>query len=533
LELDETYQQINTRFEDLIFNGGILNKAALGILCCLCLFLLFFALNKKLKRQWNSTFFVLLCAAVFLWSWSTLIAEFIQPGSDVAALLHDLSLIGILLIPALLCVHTKRQVSYKEMHLVPTLILFVPSAFFLLVILKELLVPGSLLFIPDLSGALWIEPAFYVYAAVVLIRAYLLCFNVFYQMPRHMRSSTGFVLLSITAFVLLLVFNVLYNSSIYEIIPHNRVMEILPPTAATLSFFFLIYPLYSAMRLMPAEDVIVTSRDFVMGGLSTTILVLGRRKQILDWNRKDWGKDYPLPKPLYREPLDVYRRRIAEQNPSRVSKYDNNIITIVQDGGEMHFLMKTREVQGEKRRFGYVLEISEITQVYTMLRLFEEIAHFDQLTKLNNRNAYLDYVQTVISEENMPLLVFVGDVNGLKQLNDNYGHIVGDRLLVLIADIISEAAPEGAFIARIGGDEYVMLVPNGNKEIADEFVKNVINLCSLAEMEIIGTPSISWGYAIMDSVEQSYNEIFENADAMMYMYKKGRNQFTSSGIVPD
>ena len=533
MQLDETYQRANSQFEDLIFNGRLLNKAALAILCCLCLFLLFLALGKRLKRQWSSMFFVLLCAGLFVWGWCSLLADFMLPGSGIALTMYSLRNIGILLVPAFLCAHTKKQVSYKDMNIAATVLLFVPPAFFTCLILRDLFFPQLLGAVPALDEAPWLRLVFYAYTVIVLIRAYLLCFNVFYQMPKHMRRSTRLILLSITSFSLLLSLDALWNGPLLAIVPPGRALDILLPLAATLSFFFLVYPLFAAMRMMPSEDVIVTSREFVMGGLSTTILVLGRRLQILDWNRKDWDESYPLPKPLYKEPLDVYRRRIAELDPSRVSQQDNNIVTAFFGGEEMHFLMSVREVQSKKRRFGYVLEISEITRVYSMLRLFEGIAHFDQLTKLHNRNAYLDYVQHVVTEENMPLLIFVGDANGLKKLNDNHGHLLGDRLLKSIAEIVDEAAPEGSFTARIGGDEFVVLAPRGSEEIADEFVKKVIQLCSNREQEEIGMPSISWGYAIMHSAEQSYNEVFERADAMMYAYKKGRNQFTSSGLVPD
>ena len=533
MQLDETYIQVNSQFEDLLFNGRILNKAALGILCCLCLFLLFFALGKKLKRRWNSTFFVFLCACVFIWGWCSFIADFLQPEDDFAMTLYVLRNIGLVLMPAMMCIHARQQVSHREWNIFLEVLLFIPPAFFIIVIIRDLFFPWVFGAIPVLDGTPWFVLIFYAYAASVIIRSYLLCFNVFYQMPRHMRRSTRYILLSITSLSLLLSLNVLWNSTLSAIVPGSRALETFLPVAAVLSFYFMVCPLYSAMRLMPAEDVIVTSREFVMGGLSTTILVLGRRMQILDWNRKVWDKTYPLPKPLYKEPIDVYRSRIIMQNPGGVSPHDENIIMLRNDGAEMHFLMHIREVSGKKKSFGYVMEISEITPVYTMLRYFEEIAHYDQLTKLHNRNAYLSFVQQVVTEENMPLLIFVGDVNGLKPLNDNYGHIMGDQLLKAVAEIIEKVAPENAFSARVGGDEYVMIVPRGTQEMADDFVRDVINQCSETHHEVFGSPSISWGYSIMTSTEQSYNEAFEKADAEMYAYKKGRNQFTSSGLVPD
>ena len=533
MQLDDTYIQANSRFDDLLFSWGLLTKAALAVLCALCLCLFVLAFARSAKRGRDYAFYAPLVACVLLWGAFSLVAEFLPLDGSAAYVLLMVRDVGIVMVPPLLCLHTKRQVSHKGVGTFSVALYFIPPVALSLLVCRDALLPGVFTVVPAIGETPWYRAIFYAYAAAVLVRAYLLCFNVFYQMPRHMRRSTRYVLLGITSFFLVLFLDALWAGVLRELLPPSAVLDVLMPAAAPVAFCFLAYPLYSAMRLMPAEDVIVTSREFVMGGLSTTILVLGRKKQILDWNRKDWDGGYPLPKPLYKEPIDVYWQRVIGQGDFRASPHDRNIITAERGDEELHYLMHTREVLSGRRRFGYVVEISEITPVYTMLRFFEEIAHYDQLTKLNNRNAYLHYVQQVTTEENMPLLIFVGDVNGLKQLNDNHGHILGDQLLVAVAEVMREAAPPGAFTARVGGDEYVVIVPRGTVEIAEKFVRDVIELCAETHHEVFGSPSISWGYAIMTSTEQSYNEIFEKADAMMYAYKKSRHQFSSSGAIPE
>jgi len=286
------------------------------------------------------------------------------------------------------------------------------------------------------------------------------------------------------------------------------------------------------MYIMPASDVIVTSREFIMKGLNTTVLVLNRRHQILDWNRKDWDSSFPLPKPMYKEPYPNYLKRVLSQYSGRVSPHNPDIVIIAKDGTETYFLLRTHEVGYKKRMFGYVVEISEVTPLYTKLRYFEEIAHIDTLTGLNNRNAYIDYTQQIMSEENMPLLILVGDLNELKRINDTYGHLIGDDLIKKVAEVINEAKPENAFIARVGGDEFVVLLPGGSEEVAEQFINRSNAMCGNIASEKARTPSVSWGYSIMTSTDQSYNEKFAEADKMMYEYKKRRTEFSSSGTLP-
>jgi len=267
--------------------------------------------------------------------------------------------------------------------------------------------------------------------------------------------------------------------------------------------------------------------------LDTTVLVLNRRHQILDWNRKDWDSSFSLPKPRYKESYSLYLERVLSQYAGRVSPFNPDIVIITKNGIESHFLLRAHEVGYKQRMFGYVVEISEVTLIYNKLRYFQEIAHIDTLTGLHNRNAYIDYTQQVIKDENMPLLILVGDLNELKRINDVYGHLHGDELIIAVAKIIDEAKPENAFVARVGGDEFVLLIPGGSEEQAEHFIKTSNAMCGTVRGGKSHTPSVSWGYSIMTSVDQSYNDLFAEADKMMYDYKKRRVEFSSSGTLPE
>jgi diguanylate cyclase (GGDEF)-like protein len=165
-----------------------------------------------------------------------------------------------------------------------------------------------------------------------------------------------------------------------------------------------------------------------------------------------------------------------------------------------------------------------------VLRYIESIANFDQLTGLHNRNAYLDRARSIIAPENMPLLIIVGDVNNLKLINDNIGHIAGDRLLTTISGILKNSAPENAFVARIGGDEIVILVPNAEGKVAEEFMAKVRRETDAIVDAEFGRPDISLGWAVAHSVQDDYNIVFKLADKMMYKEKKAYKEARGGGV---
>ena len=533
MELTDELIEMNQRFEHLLFNDMLLTRLAYGFLCVACLFFVITAIYKQIRQRWNSIFFILLCLSVITWSGLSLLTLFSEFSVNVQ-LVDSIMLIGMIPIPALLTLHIILQVSYKELRVYTIILFLVAPVLLIFIMLRDLFFPHVLTILPDITGSIWYLLIFYAYVVVALIKSYILCFNVFYQMPPRARRSTKSTFISVIALTLLMAFYASWNAFIADYLPEGAVIDLLLPLLTPIALAFIIYPLFDSMYIMPASDVIVTSREFIMRGLNTTVLVLNRRHQVLDWNRKDWDSSFPLPKPKYKEPYPLYLKRLLNQYSGRVSPHNSDIVIITKDGVETYFLLRAHEVGYNQRMFGYVVEISEVTPIYNKLRYFEEIAHVDTLTGLNNRNAYIDYTQQVIKYENMPLLILVGDLNELKRINDVYGHLHGDELIKTVSNIIDEAKPEGAFVARVGGDEFVILVPNGSVEMAEQFITKSNAMCGSAQIDCDKSrkPSVSWGYALMTSIEQSYNELFAEADKMMYEYKRSRIEFSSSGTLP-
>ncbi|CAN5700710.1 hypothetical protein BH10ACT10_BH10ACT10_02770 [soil metagenome] len=154
-------------------------------------------------------------------------------------------------------------------------------------------------------------------------------------------------------------------------------------------------------------------------------------------------------------------------------------------------------------------------------------AHQDELTGLPNRLALLDRLSERLRAateggEPGPGVVFL-DLDRLKIVNDSLGHDVGDELLVRIAGRVADAVPEGATVARFGGDEFVILVDRlEGPEDAGLLVERV--LAAVGEPVLLAgrsfTPSASAGVVIA-TPGQSATEVLRDADIAMYRAKHG------------
>lgn len=146
------------------------------------------------------------------------------------------------------------------------------------------------------------------------------------------------------------------------------------------------------------------------------------------------------------------------------------------------------------------------------------LSYHDHLTGLYNRRYFEQELKKLDTPENLPLSIIMFDVNGLKLVNDSFGHDLGDVLLKKSAEAIKKACREDDIAARIGGDEFVVLLPKTAAPEAlqiSNFIKELASNEKVANMDL----SLSYGYDTKKTEKQSIVEIIANAENHMYRHK--------------
>jgi diguanylate cyclase (GGDEF)-like protein len=148
----------------------------------------------------------------------------------------------------------------------------------------------------------------------------------------------------------------------------------------------------------------------------------------------------------------------------------------------------------------------------------EFLSYHDQLTGLYNRRFFEAELLRLNGSENLPLCIMMADVNGLKLINDSFGHVMGDQLLKRVAAVLNEACGPDAVIARMGGDEFVILVPKSNSSQTELLVERIHKMSSrekVSSMEL----SISLGWEIKYTEKEDIHEVLKCAENKMYKNK--------------
>lgn len=149
------------------------------------------------------------------------------------------------------------------------------------------------------------------------------------------------------------------------------------------------------------------------------------------------------------------------------------------------------------------------------------LSQHDVLTGLHNRSYYEAQRKRLDHPDYLPLSLVIGDINGLKLINDAFGHGEGDKLLISIAKIMADCARPQDVLVRTGGDEFVMLLPQTSYRQAGALVDKLKRACEEGyklDNELIIT-SISLGFATKTNEHESFEKVFKLAEESMYRKK--------------
>lgn len=167
---------------------------------------------------------------------------------------------------------------------------------------------------------------------------------------------------------------------------------------------------------------------------------------------------------------------------------------------------------------GVVIVLRDVTDKREKLNEIKYLSMHDQLTGLYNRWYMVDAMRRLESRRNLPFAIMVIDVNGLKLVNDAFGHKMGDELLKAVSKILKDIVRTEDIIGRTGGDEFLILLPNTDEVQADKIKKRIKEATSLEKLDSI-IISVAIGYAIKKEKDENLQNIMIAADNQMYKDK--------------
>ncbi|MGD0623752.1 MAG: HD domain-containing phosphohydrolase [Thermodesulfobacteriota bacterium] len=176
---------------------------------------------------------------------------------------------------------------------------------------------------------------------------------------------------------------------------------------------------------------------------------------------------------------------------------------------------------------GTMEDITERKWVEDQIRY---LSFHDKLTGLYNRAYFEEELKRLDTERQLPISVIMGDVNGLKLVNDAFGHQEGDKLLTRVSAILRESCRKEDVIARLGGDEFAIFLPRTSYEESMAIVER-IKLAGSQVGQYPEKPSIALGAVTKKEPSQDIQKILKEAEERMYRSKLLENKKVRDSII--
>ena len=208
---------------------------------------------------------------------------------------------------------------------------------------------------------------------------------------------------------------------------------------------------------------------------------------------------------------------------------------ITKDKKELHTtLNKSYLFDSNDKIYNIIYSGLDTTKQKKYEKILKEKATKDQMTGLFNRSTGTDYLKILINEKTLNDHISIAyiDLDNLKTINDEYGHNVGDLYIIIISDILNNSIRENDYAVRMGGDEFMLILPSCRQEDVEKIVfKKIHDKISIKNKELLSEnkPTINISYGISEYKEKLYKNIdsfITSADEKMYKNKKmKKNKF--------
>ncbi|MDR5854019.1 diguanylate cyclase [Caballeronia sp. LZ062] len=201
--------------------------------------------------------------------------------------------------------------------------------------------------------------------------------------------------------------------------------------------------------------------------------------------------------------------------------HQREVVNYSLDGNEVHVHLQFSVFPGHEAGWDLVLvALTDITARKKAEAYLEFLGKHDVLTKLKNRSFYDDEINRLERKGPFPVTAIAVDVNGLKGVNDQLGHAAGDALLRRAGEVLGKAIEKPYHAARIGGDEFMVLLPGTDERGGDTVMDSIRQLLEVNNQFYSGMPlSFAMGAATMQDGER-LEAMLQRADAAMYADKR-------------
>jgi diguanylate cyclase (GGDEF)-like protein/PAS domain S-box-containing protein len=232
---------------------------------------------------------------------------------------------------------------------------------------------------------------------------------------------------------------------------------------------------------------------------------------------------------------DTVRETMRKRLDGEINEIEYTVRGVRKDGRLIHLDVRSVRAShaGRPAVIGTMVDITARKQFEDALRT---LALVDELTGLYNRRGFITLAERQLSlarRKKQPLVLIAADVDGLKDINDQYGHAVGDQALVAAAGVLRQTYREADIVARLGGDEFTVFpleaASDSTAMLVDRLQTNLQKYNARRQREF--TLSMSTGVAVLEGeLSKDVQQLLSEADSQLYQQKRERGRLRGVSV---
>jgi len=467
---------------------------------------------------------VLALSAIWI---SSLILEYGSTDYMYKILFNKIQYTGSMLLPVGIFFLTVQYTRFKKLVRMRNILLIsaFPVIMFFMVLTNEyhklvwtdskIVVFNSFSIIVKTYNTLYFIYTFYLYA---LIAAGIIL--VIYDMVRSFRSQGIKILyknllltLYISAPLLIIV------AKTYGINPFPALEE--SPIIIAIGTLFVI----SILNRTKIREIMPMALNTIFENMGDGLILLDEKDRVIKMNPASQDIFDTTIDEVTGKPIDLL---IPPDTDNILGKNGNGTRT---DSRQHYYNSKKSDVKNYRgKHLGKIIVLRDITRMKKAEEDIKYLSFHDKLTGLYNRAFFDSEVERLDTKRQLPISIVIGDVNGLKIINDAFGHKYGDMLLTKIANILKRCFRDEDIIARWGGDEFCIILPGTSFNKTNKIINRINSECEKISTDILPL-SISLGAATKSNPSRKIAEVIKEAEDRMYRHKLIENQSTRSSVV--
>lgn len=360
-----------------------------------------------------------------------------------------------------------------------------------------------------------------VYAYLLIILSYYLLIR---MLVISLRYYKWYSLLLIIASTLPISANIIYLSEALPLSHYDPT-----PIALVLSIVIILY----GMTRLKIGELMPFTRESLVENMQDGMILLNSENRIIDFNSV---ADYLIGDGRSTNHRGRYIGEVWKKygdDFEEIAKYKTEYreIPILRDNKKTIYEMQISPFYDYRNKItNKLITFRDITERKKAEERIIFLSFHDKLTGLYNRAYFEEELSRLDTARHLPLSFLIGDINGLKLVNDAFGHSEGDNILKKVSRILKKNCRECDIIARWGGDEFAILLPNTDKDLAESIAKRIRSACNRTKDQKIPL-SISLGIAAKEKKDEQVDDVIRRAEDRMYRSKLLEKKSIANSII--